>query len=150
MAYCTKEDIKKNLPILIMTELTDDLAESDGENISSRMDAIITTIISSADAEIDDYCRGRYTIPFSPVPVTIKQISVDISIYRLYGRVRQLEAEHPKRLLYSDAIARLRRINSGELVLGTTPAVTAADMVNISTNKLSTDRVFTKTELGLY
>lgn len=43
--------------------------------------ALITAKIPRADATIDSYCARRYSIPFSPTPPKIGEISVKLSAY---------------------------------------------------------------------
>jgi len=150
MAYCTIDDIKKDLPLGQLVELTDDKGESYNNSVTSEMTAIVTNAIANADAVINDYCRGKYTLPFATVPQTIKKLSVDISIYLLASRIKQLDSDDMRRLIYEDAIQYLRRISSGEVVLDVTPEPDV-DVINpIKTNKLSTDRIFPTSELNKF
>lgn len=150
MAYCTLDDIKKSLPVSNIVELTDDTGDSSDYSITTAMQAIITNCIERADAEIDDYCRGRYTLPFSPVPITIKDLSVDISIYRLFCRLRELESDHPRRMHYDDAIRKLRAVNSGDIAILTAPETSVDNILPIACNKTTTDRKWTDTELSKF
>ena len=150
MAYCTLADIKKSIPLSNIVELVDDTGDSSDNSVTTAMQAIIDFCIERADTEIDDYCRGRYTLPFSPIPTTIKDLSVDISVYRIYSRVRELESDHPRRVQYDDAIRKLRAINSGDVVLSTTPETDQADGRIVETNKVTADRIFSDTELAKF
>jgi len=150
MAYCAIADLKKSIPISSLIEITDDAGDSSDNSVTTAMQAIIDFCIERADTEIDDYCRGRYTLPFSPVPTTVKDLSVDISIYRLYSRVRELESDHPKRVMYDDAIRKLKAINSGDVVLNTTPETAQSEARIIETNKVTADRKFSDTELAKF
>ena len=79
MAYCTQDDILDQVDESVLIQLTD----PDGAAIDED---VVTRAIEDADATIDSYCQGRYTIPLSPVPDKIRQISVDITIYNLFSR----------------------------------------------------------------
>jgi phage gp36-like protein len=148
MAYCTYEDILVDVFQRDLIELTDDNNEStELEPFSASMIELIDKFVAKADAIIDDYCRGNYTTPFSPVPETIKNISVAIATYLIFSRPRDLEEDNPKRLKYEDAIRMLTKINEGKIILDVDPEPETEDTVGISINKTSSDRIFSKTIL---
>lgn len=64
MAYCADTDVKKR------AELLDDLDPTDLNNG-----------IAWADAMIDARLGGRYAVPFTSIPVIIKEISADLAAY---------------------------------------------------------------------
>lgn len=78
--------------------------------------AAVTRAIADADAEIDGYCGTRYAVPFSPVPVLIRKISVDIGIYNLYARRKGVPEDRQKR--YADAVRFLKDVAKGVATLG--------------------------------
>ena len=78
--YSTLTDIKKLIPEDTVIQLTDD------ENTGAVVESRVTEAIAQADAEIDSYCGGKYSVPFTTVPDIVKKISVDIAIYNLYSR----------------------------------------------------------------
>jgi len=138
MAYSTKSDILEQLDEEILIQLTDD-AET-----GSVDDDKVTRAIADADATVDAYCQGRYTIPLSPVPGKIRQISVDIAIYNLFSR-RDDTAPETRNDRYKAAIRFLEKVSEGKIELGaTTPAATTTrDSVDIDYN----DRIFTRDKL---
>lgn len=115
MAYSTLTDIIKLLPESAIIQLTDD--EGDGVVNESR----VNEAIAQADAEIDSYCGGIYTVPFATVPDIVKKISVDIAIYNLYSRkVETIPETRAER--YKNAIRQLTDISKGVISLGIDPA----------------------------
>jgi len=150
MAYCTKDDIINDLTLSRLIELTDDAGQSVGSNFTTAMTAVVTNAIANADAIINDYCRGRYTVPFTTVPQTIKSASVQLAIYNLHTRIKKLDMDDMRRVIYEDTIDYLRRVSRGEVVLDVTPEPTAEDVTAITSNKTSASRIFTSTELSTY
>lgn len=64
MAYCVDSDVKKRADLL---------ASFDAPTLANG--------IAWADAMIDAHLGGRYAVPFTSVPVIIKEISADLSAY---------------------------------------------------------------------
>ncbi len=136
MSYSVKADILGLIPEETLIQLTDD----NGAGIVD--DAVVTRVIADADAEIDGYCGENYTLPFLPVPVIIRKISVDIAIYNLYARRQGAPEDRAKR--YDNAVKLLRDIQAGKITLGSAaPTEVAQDTVETESN----DRIFTKDTL---
>lgn len=140
MAYSSLDDIKKLLPEETLIQLTDD--EGLGVVNQTRVDEAI----AQADAEIDSYCGGRYTVPFSAVPDIAKKMSVDIAIYNLYSRrVEQMPEVRAER--YKNAIRQLEGISKGTISLGIDPAPTASTDGRAETNTETDERIFSRDKL---
>lgn len=144
MPYSTLNDIKKLIPEETLVQLTDD------EGLGSINQSRIDEAVSQADAEIDSYSGGRYSVPFSPVPDIIKKISVDISIYNLYSRrVEQIPETRAER--YRNAIRQLEGISKGTISMGEAEAPQSSRAEGgVKTNKSDEDRTFKKDTLGGY
>ena len=144
MAYCILTDIKKLIPEDTLIQLTDD--EGAGIVNQGRIDEAI----AQADAEIDAYLGGRYSVPLTPVPDVVKKVSVDMAIYNLYSRrVEEIPATRADR--YKGAIRLLEGIAKGTVSIGEAVEPTAAestDQAKVSTS--SEDRIFTRDKLGGY
>lgn len=138
MAYSTQDDILEQIDASVLIQLTD----PDGAAID---DGVVTRAIEDADATIDAYCQGRYTVPLLPVPDKIRQVSVDIAIYNLYSR-RADAAPDMRKDRHKDAIRFLERVSDGKITLGAaTPARSnTPDTVNISSN----DRIFDRDKMS--
>ena len=139
MPYCTQDDILQQLDEDTLVQLTDD------EGSGSVDTDVVTRAISDADATIDAYCQGRYSVPLEPVPGMIRKISVDISIYNLYSR--RADSVPENRLeRYKNAVRFLEKVASGQISLGAaTPAPeTTSNSVDIDQN----DRIFTRDKMS--
>lgn len=135
MAYSIQSDILDQLDEDSLIQLTDD---EDAGTVDTDK---VTRAIADADSTIDSYCQDRYSIPLSPVPDKIRQISVDIAIYNLFSR-RGDTAPDIRIERHKEAIKFLEQVNAGKIKLGAaTPApVNTGNSVNIESNT----RVFTR------
>jgi phage gp36-like protein len=133
MGYSVQTDLSEQISEDKLIQLTDD---ADAGSIDTD---VITRAISDADAEIDGYCGTRYDIPFSPVPVMIRKLSVDIAIYNLYARRKGVPEDRQKR--YDNALRFLRDVSRGLISLGSDAPVTDTDSGPETTTKKS-DRIF--------
>jgi len=143
--YSVLADVLARLPHENLVQLTDD-EQTGTVSLSRVMDAI-----ADADALIDGYLRGRYSLPLAiPVPALVRKLSVDLAIYHLYSR--RLELVMPESMLerHKNATKALERIQGGIITL------TAADKSDIPapgeyrTQKTVSDRVFSKTVLNRF
>lgn len=139
--YSTLTDIKKLIPEEVVIQLTDD--ENTGAVNQTRVDEAI----AQADAEIDSYCGGKYSVPFATVPDIVKKISVDIAIYNLYSR-RVEEMPETRSDRYKNAIRQLEGIAKGNISIGEATEPTAAEQGGVEKNKTESDRIFTKDTLS--
>jgi phage gp36-like protein len=117
------------------------LADDDENGIADA--AVVASAIAKADAEIDGYLGSRYTVPVSPVPALVEQLSTTIAIWRLYGHRGRTDERRAKD--YDDAVATLKRLARGEMVLpavgGGEVATDGADLPQAS--RTAEDRTFT-------
>jgi phage gp36-like protein len=118
--YSTITDIYKQEPESNVIELTDD-------NKTGIVNTVfVDEAISSADSIIDSYLNGHVTgWPFNIVPNIIKEISVELAIYKIYIRrygagTTMYEKGIPEGIIYryEDAIKRLLKIAKGEIIIG--------------------------------
>jgi phage gp36-like protein len=109
MAYATQA----NIVTLYGQELLDAVASRDG---SGRADPeTVTAALDAATAEIDTYLGVRYTVPLDPVPPYIRQVCVDIAVYRMALDIGPRTEE--MRVRYADAIAYLKNVAEGKFEL---------------------------------
>ncbi len=85
---------------------------------TADMGAVERALIS-ATGEIDTYLAARYALPLLEVPEFLKQLTVDIALYRLALSADVSTTEHRTR--YEDALSHLRKIAKGEAALVFTP-----------------------------
>lgn len=133
MSYCVQADILEQISEDIVIQLTDD------DGIGEIDTSVVTRAIADADAEIDGYC-GKYDLPFSPVPVMIRKISVDLAICNLYARRKGVPEDRQKR--YDNGIRFLRDVSAGKVTLGADAPEPNIDGGPEATTKKS-DRIFT-------
>ena len=138
MPYCTQENILDRIDEAALIQLTDEAGEGEID------DDKVTAAIADADATIDAYCQGRYTLPLSPVPPKITQISVDIAVYNLYSH-SDLEMPEVRKERNKEAVRLLERVAAGTISLGaSTPAQANTDnAVSMDSNA----RIFTRSKM---
>jgi len=141
--YCSLDDIKKLLPEDILEQLTDD------EGLGTINQARVDEAIAGADAEIDGYLGGRYSVPLSAATEIVKKLSVDIAIYNLYSRavasgtIPELRSER-----YRNAIKQLEGVSKGMISIGVDekPA-SSASSGGAESNKPTDTNVFSRRKL---
>lgn len=108
------------MPYATQQDLVDRFGETEVIQLSDRANAgaidvaVVAAKLADADAEIDSYLQGRYTLPLSPVPLTLQRIACDIARYHLYDdRPTEYVAKR-----YDAAIAFLRAVAKGDVQLG--------------------------------
>jgi len=152
VAYCTREDIEKDLPKADLIQLTDDEGAVTGEDDSdeTQVELRVSEAIAKGDAVIDGYLRSRnVTLPLTSVPKLINTLSVDLAIWGLYKR--RISQEMPQTIAdrYKNAINLLQQIQAGKLGWGdgtTAPAVPA----EYRTDMQKRDRLFPKRVLDKF
>jgi phage gp36-like protein len=113
--------------------------DSDGEADTSAFGSAL----DKASSEIDTYLAKRYETPVSPAPEFLKQICIDIAIYRSSPG---LERTDEKRERYNDAIRWLRDVSAGKATLAT--AVEAEDEASEDLPQSTAEtRLFTRNSL---
>jgi phage gp36-like protein len=109
MAYCTAEDIAE-----LYGETARVVMRSDADR--AQLDVVrATRAIASADAEIDSYLVGRYSVPVTPTPALLKQLSIDIALYRMALTMPHRSDEMRQR--YEDALKTLDKLAAEKIDL---------------------------------
>lgn len=116
MAYAGKDD----LVALHGLDTIDRLADRDGNG--SADDATIARALDDASALIDGYIAIRVALPLTPVPAVVKNLAIDIAIYRLAIDAGLLAEDMRKR--YEDAVSFLKDVARG---IATVPQPKPAD-----------------------
>lgn len=136
MAYCTQADLIARFGAEI-TELLDK------DNSGSEDTNALASAISDADALIDSYIGGRYTVPLSaPIPALINAISCDVTRYKLWGN----RAPEHVRQRYDDAVKSLTDIAKAVASLPLTDSAAATGAFGVSYDE--PDRLFTMSNLS--
>jgi len=145
MAYCDLDDLKNSISEAEIIQLTDD--DDAGVVDTDKTDAAI----EYADEMINGYLRGRYETPLDPVPDAVKNISIDLAMYRLFWRRNKLDIPDSMQALYKNAIDALKQMQKGVIILDIPdeggPDTGARE---IKTNKSSSDRVFSSDVLNQF
>jgi phage gp36-like protein len=136
------------MPKTDVRQLVDDEASGDEivENDANLLYSRLLACMKKADNTIDSYCRGRYTVPFTEVPETIKDISISLTVVYLYERRMDLNESEVVRSRYKNAIQILEHIQDGRIRLFDDVRGPA----NYRTNKRKSDRVFTRDRLDTF
>jgi len=139
VAYCVLADIQKILPEDSLIQLTDD------ENAGAVNALRVSEAIAQADAEIDAYLGGKYTVPMTTVPDIVKKCSVDMAIYHLYSR-RAEEIPRTRDDRYKRAIKVLEDIVSGKIpsIGEATEPAASSELDQIKITRTSGDKVFSR------
>lgn len=108
------------MPYATLQHLVDRFGEdelirlSDRDNTGAINADVVAGKLVDADAEIDGYLAGRYTLPLVNMPESLRRIACDVARYHLYDD-RVTEAVQKR---YDDAIKFLRMVAKGEVQLG--------------------------------
>jgi len=140
LRYITVADLARIVGDDDLRRLTDDV---DGSTVVT---AVAERAIEDAADEVDMYLSARYSTPLGePVPGPVRFLTTKLAVYRLHSRRRALEAQHPRRIDYDDAIAALEKISKGTASLGIEPPLaSAADQIGEFTYS---ERLFTRDRL---
>jgi len=143
MAYSTQVNIEDAITTAKAAQLTDD---SGGLTVDAT---VITNAIAWADDKINGYLRAQHTVPITPVPNLVKQMSIDLTVYRLY--TRRLGDDLPETITEQkkDAITQLKDINRGSLKLSDSTSFAGTAGVYAG-SKVSTDEIYTDDTLDEY
>lgn len=116
--YCTVDDLRTGIQTIRLIEATDDAHPNKSGEVQV---AIVEELIELACGVIDGYIAGRVTLPLATVPVIIRKIAIDLSLYNLYERVDRIVKDSPIERRRDGALALLRDIQNGKLSLGISP-----------------------------
>jgi len=108
MTYATQADMTSRFDEKEIVELTD------RSNVGQLNVPVLANKLADADAEINGYLQGRYTLPLSSVPEVLVRLACDIARYHLYDN-RVTESVRDR---YKDAIAYLKLVAAGTVQLG--------------------------------
>lgn len=144
--YLTVDDILADgLSEQSLIDLTDDTNTGVVDNTK------VEAAISRAQTEVDTHLGVRFEVPFpsNGIPQQVKDITRDITVYRLYQRRHPEAVPEGIRQSYDDAVSLLKRIAQGTAVL---PVAQIASLEKspglVATNKRAKDRVYSSQELS--
>jgi phage gp36-like protein len=138
--YHTYENLLDKISAEELRQLVDD------ENVGSIVvtpvpNAAYLRIVAAgnhAQALIDGYCRGNYTVPFVTVPDMVRELSIELTIYNCMMRKKEIALSEEQNRNYKNALDILERIQEGKVKLlnDTNPAP------SFVSNKAEADRTF--------
>ena len=112
--YCTPQDIERR----IGTRRYDQLSRAYAEGTS--WDNTVRDIIAEASGIVDSYLMKRYIVPVGdaedpsrPVPLVVRNLTIDLAVYLLWRRTGQAEQQPDIKEGYEKAIQRLKDIAQG-------------------------------------
>jgi phage gp36-like protein len=143
MSYSTLVTIKKKIDERTLIQLLNDEVRAEEDiDLNDTADLVVVRFQDAADAaqaEVDPYLIGRYTLPFASTPRRVIDISDDITKFNIYKR--RGEVPEDVRKDKEAAVKSLIEISKGNADLGI-----AAEPQNLSneitTNKTASDKVF--------
>lgn len=135
--YCTLDDLKQAIPEINLIQLTNDAPDATTVD-QTKIDGFITDSVELIDSNI----RGQYTLPINPVPGIVKQIAVDITLYKIYSRRYELEMPETMAERFKQAMKLLEQIRKGDLKLNVNSINNSNTQGIYRTNKTSGDRIF--------
>ena len=123
--YCSVDDLNKLLPAEALLQLCDD--EGGGLLDSSEVQGRLQEAIDQADREIDAYLSACRSVPLSPVPPLVANISGVLAVCGLYRRRTHAELPEGWARERERCLKLLERIAEGRLRLGVEEDGTAAE-----------------------
>jgi len=143
MSYSTLETVKKKIDERSLIQLLNDEVRDEGDiDLNDTADLVVVRFqdaANAAQAEVDPYLIGRYTIPFASTPRRVIDISDDITIFNIYKRRGSIPEDVRKDK--EAAVKSLVLISEGKADLGI--ASEPQNLSNeITTNKTAADKIF--------
>ena len=139
MTYATQQHMIDRFGQAEVIELTD------RASLGAIDATVLARALEDADAEINGYLATRYTLPLSPVPLTLTRLAADMARYYLYDD----QVPDVVRARYQDAIKFLRHVADGVVSLGP-DAAHAMPAEASGPSFTAPDRVFTRQTLDDY
>jgi len=108
MTYATQQD-------LIDRHGADELLQLSDRTGTGLIDTVVVArALADADAEINGYLAGKYTLPLADAPEILVRLACDIARYHLYDG-RQSDGVRQR---YDDSVKLLKCMSRGEVSLG--------------------------------
>jgi phage gp36-like protein len=110
MPYCSLVDILEEIDEEVLVAITD---TTDSGLVDS---AKVDSAIARADSIINGYLSSRVSVPVVSVTETLKTLSIDIAIHRLFSRKESVPEEREKK--FDQALSFLEAFAKGTVELG--------------------------------
>ena len=118
-----------SLDDLIAAYGEDEIRQLSDRNRNNAVDeSVVDAAIASAQAEVEDYLRGRVEVPFpdDAVPPTVKRAVIKMARFHLYR-----DPTDTVRMDYKDALGTLKDIQAGKMVLAANAQQTTSSVPRI-------------------
>jgi phage gp36-like protein len=101
----------------VLAHLNDAETDTYRNRIADGQADPLTEIIADTTSEVRGYClRQVPTLPATGIPPSLKNVGLDIIIYRLAKRI-QTASEAQRKPAYDDAIRKLEMVANGKLLI---------------------------------
>ena len=146
--YATGDDLVEELTEERALELTDD--ENTGNLNAPLVQARLSDTLVDASALIDSYAGGRYVVPMVPTPPIVSRYTTTIATY--YCHLRRPNVPDSVQLAYDHAIAWLKDVSKGTVVIGETeePVIVVPDAALEVRAVVTGPQIFTRESLVNY
>lgn len=148
--YCTLEDLLTQIREEVLLRVA---GNDDGEFIP----AVIDNGINQAQSEIDAYCRGRYKVPFTDVPVMVRKLAIDMAIFHIFsGYGFNFASDSADRIIlvrYEKAIDFLKQVAAEKVDLTGGSSSSTTDEHGVGSGNLrikSEPRIFGRDKMGSF
>ena len=151
MNYSTIQNISGKTDISqLMLMLNDEVRAPELIDLKDSSDPVVSRFDAAASEakEIIDPYLSNYSLPLSPVPKRIIDLSDDLTIYCIYKRRNRENITESILSTYNQAIKALENIQKGLLKLPIDEKQAPENQGIFKVNKNSSDRVFSKDLLG--
>ena len=133
MSYITQALIEAQIPAPSLLEACDDTKSGDW---TAETVATLAAIIAGADAQVDSFLSGLYTVPLSPVAPVAKEASLIFACETIYKRRLAPDEKNPFTERARIWRERLQKIGDGEMPLSTATGsasnIGAAILIDVS------------------
>lgn len=113
MRYCTLADIAKAIPPVTLLQLSNDDPAAQQPD-----ESVIEDAVRAACELTDGYLRGRYSLPFDPVPTVLRDAAISLVRYTLYSRRPETDLPDAVKDDRRNTIKLLESIRDGVVTLG--------------------------------
>lgn len=112
MVYAAQSDlVPLRLTMKQLIELT-----TENRDAPEPDSSVVTAALTEASGLVDAYCGQRYKLPLQETQV-VKSTTIDITVYLLYTRRKELLPTSSPAIRYGNAIALLKDISRGNASL---------------------------------
>lgn len=139
MPYATRAEMEARYGAEELAQLTDRL----GTGLVA--DDVLARALADADAEVDAYLAGRFSLPLPSAPAVLVRVACDIARYRLWADMASAEV----RTRYEDARRLLEAIANGTARL-TPEAVNTPKPTSMASAKAGPAPVFSADQMAAY